>query len=139
MWTCRGMGQRGLTHSCVKFGNRSLTLFPCVALTEDLAGTLHQHLAHEGQSESFELLGEVLAAPSHGGVTRYTLLSSPRRPRGRANTIKHSLLKTFRCRHCIGSTWSWQVTGVPERMLSSGHKSGVSSTFRRNVEELASR
>ena len=33
-----------------------------VALPEDLASTLDRHLAHEGQSEGFELLGEVLAA-----------------------------------------------------------------------------
>jgi hypothetical protein len=79
-----------------------------------------------------------LRRPSHGGVTRYTLLSSPRRPRGRAHTITQSLLKTFRCRHCIGSTWSWQVTGVPARALSSGHNSGVSSTFRKNVEDSGS-
>ncbi len=79
-----------------------------------------------------------LLRPSQGGVTRYTVLSSPRRPSGRARTIKHSLLKTFRCRHCIGSTWSWQVTGVLARELSSGHKSGVSSTFRKNVEDSGS-
>ena len=33
-----------------------------VALPEDLASTLHRHLSHKGQSEGFELLGEVLAA-----------------------------------------------------------------------------
>ena len=58
--------------------------------------------------------------------------------RKRAHTITHSLLKTFWWRHCIGSTWSRQTTGVPERVLSSGHNSGVSSTFRKNVEESAS-
>jgi hypothetical protein len=36
--------------------------------------------------------------PCHGGVTRYTLPSSPRRLRGRAYTMTHSLLKTLRCR-----------------------------------------
>ncbi len=62
----------------------------------------------------------------------------PRRPRGRTHTITHSLLKTFRCRHCIVSTWSWQVTGVPARALSSGHNSSVSSAFRKNVEDSGS-
>jgi hypothetical protein len=36
---------------------------PRVALAEDLAGTLHRHLPHQGHGEGLELLGEVLAAP----------------------------------------------------------------------------
>jgi hypothetical protein len=36
---------------------------PRVALAEDLASTLDRHLSHEGHSEGFELLGEVLTAP----------------------------------------------------------------------------
>ena len=80
-----------------------------------------------------------LPRPSHGGVTRYTVPSSQRPPRGRAQTLAYSLLKTLRFRHCIGSTWSWEVTGGPARVLSYGHKSGVSSTFNRKVKELASR
>jgi hypothetical protein len=43
-------------------------------------------------------------------------------------------LKTLRCRHRIGSTWSWQVTVVPARALSSGHNAAVSSTFSTNVD-----
>ncbi len=39
---------------------------PRVALAEDLAGTLHGHLPHQGHSEGLELLGEVLAAPLPG-------------------------------------------------------------------------
>ncbi len=35
---------------------------PRVSLVEDLANTLDRHLAHEGHSEGFELLGEVFAA-----------------------------------------------------------------------------
>jgi hypothetical protein len=111
---------------------------PRVDLSDDMAGTLNWHLQHQGHGEGSNSWVNCLLRPSHGRVTRYTLPSSPRRPRGRAQTITHFLLKTLRCRHCIGSTWSWQVTGGPARLLSSGHKCGVSSTFNRNVEELAS-
>ncbi len=41
---------------------------PRIALTEDLTGTLHRHLPHEGQGECLELLSEVLAAPLPGGA-----------------------------------------------------------------------
>ena len=58
--------------------------------------------------------------PSQGGFTGYTFPSLLPRPRGTAQTITHSLLKTFRCRHCIGTTWSWQVTDLPACALSSG-------------------
>ncbi len=112
---------------------------PRVALADDLAATLHRHLPHQGHSECLELLGDVLLLPSQGKVTQYTLPSSPRRPRGRAHTITHSLLRTLKCRHCIGSTWSWQVSGVPARALFSSHKSDVSFTFNRKVEELPPR
>ncbi len=76
--------------------------------------------------------------PSQSGVTRYTLSSSPRRPRGSAHKITHILLNTLRCSRRIGSSWSWQVTGVPARVLSSGDMCGISSTFNRKVKELAS-
>lgn len=39
---------------------------PRVAHAEDLAGTLHQHLVHQGHCEGLELLGEVLATPLPG-------------------------------------------------------------------------
>jgi hypothetical protein len=79
-----------------------------------------------------------LLRPSHRGVTRYTLTSSPRRLRGSAHTITHSLLKTSGYRHCNSLTLPKQTTGVPARALSSDHRSDVSSTFNRKVEELAS-
>ena len=50
---------------------------PRVALPEDLVSTLDRHLAHEGQSEGFELLGEVLAA----SLPRRRSKSAPRCPR----------------------------------------------------------
>jgi hypothetical protein len=37
-----------------------------VALAEDLTGTLHRHLPHEGQGECLEVLSAVLAAPLPG-------------------------------------------------------------------------
>ena len=75
--------------------------------------------------------------PPTGGP-RYTLLSLLSRPCSMAHTTTHSLLTAFRCCHCIGSTWSWQVTEVQARALSSGNNAAVSSTFNTNVEELAS-
>jgi hypothetical protein len=39
---------------------------PRVALAEDLTGTLHWHLPHEGQGECLDLRSEVLAAPLSG-------------------------------------------------------------------------
>jgi hypothetical protein len=62
------------------------------------------------------------------GVTRYTVPPLLRRSRGRPHTITPTLFKTLRSRHCIGPTLWWQVTGVPARVLFSGHKSSVSST-----------
>ena len=35
-------------------------------------------------------------------------------------------------------TWSWMTNGIPARTFSSGHSSGVSSTFRRIIEGSAS-
>ena len=51
---------------------------PRVALPEDLASTLDRHLSHEGQSEGFELLGEVLAAsfPRRGHTIHLTVVAT---------------------------------------------------------------
>jgi hypothetical protein len=38
----------------------------------------------------------------------------------------------------MGSTWWWHITGVPARVLTAGHNAAVSSTFKMDVEELAS-
>ncbi len=49
---------------------------PPVAFAEDLAGTLHRHLFHQGHGKGLKLLGEVLATPlprwgSHGTPCRH--------------------------------------------------------------------
>ncbi|MEY4692496.1 MAG: hypothetical protein RIT19_2821 [Verrucomicrobiota bacterium] len=53
-----------------------------VALAEDLAGTLHGHLTHQGHGEGLELLGEVLAAtlPGRGHTVHLAVVAtaSPR-------------------------------------------------------------
>jgi hypothetical protein len=46
--------------------------------------------------------GSACCSHPHGEVTRYTLPSSPRRPRGMAYTITHSSVETLRCHHSIG-------------------------------------
>jgi len=54
---------------------------PRVAFPEDLASTLDRHLSHEGQSEGFELLGEVLAASfPRRGHTIHFAVAAPASP-----------------------------------------------------------
>ena len=42
------------------------------------------------------------------------------------------------CRLADLPTWSWMTNGIPARAFSSGYSSGVSSTFRRIIEDSAS-
>ena len=64
---------------------------PRVALAEDLAGTLHGHLTHQGHGEGLELLGEVLVASVPGRCDSIDLAvvatASPRQ-----RTDDHTLL-----------------------------------------------
>jgi hypothetical protein len=74
---------------------------------------------------------------SKGGMTR-----SPCHRHNGAHAAAHKrphtpLLKTFRCRRCIGSSWSLQVTMVLARALSAGHNESISSTFKTSLVELA--
>jgi len=64
---------------------------PRIALAENLASTLDRHLAHEGESGGFELLGEVLAAsfPRRGHTIHLGVVASAP---PRQSTHGHALL-----------------------------------------------
>ena len=64
---------------------------PRVALAEDLAGTLHGHLTHQGHGEGLELLGEVLAAtlPGRGDSIDLAIVATAS---SRQRTDDHALL-----------------------------------------------
>jgi hypothetical protein len=108
-------------------------------LANDVACTLHWHLAHEDQSESLVLLGEKLAAffPRRCHTVHLAIVAtlSPRQRTQRSRTpcCRHSDSATASARHDRS-----KPTVVPARVLFFGHKSGVSSTFNRKVGELAS-
>ena len=66
-------------------------LHPRVALAEDLAGTLHGHLTHQGHCEGLEFLGEVLAAtlPGRGHTVHLAVVATAS---SRQRTDDHALL-----------------------------------------------
>ncbi len=64
---------------------------PRVALAEDLAGTLHGHLTHQGHGEGLELLDEVLAATLPGRCDSIDLAIVATAP-SRQRTDDHAFL-----------------------------------------------
>jgi hypothetical protein len=78
---------------------------PRVVLAEDLASTLDWHFTHQSHCEGIELLDKVLATLLPGWSLTVHLARLLRPPQGRAYTLTHTFLQTYKCRHCIGSTW----------------------------------
>jgi len=64
---------------------------PGVALTEDLPGALHGHLAHQGQGKGLKLLGEMLAAslPGRSDTVHLAVVATAS---SRQRTNDHALL-----------------------------------------------
>ncbi len=110
-------------------------LHPRVALAEDLNGTLHRHLPHGGQGACLELLSELLAAPLLGpGHTVHLAIvgSAPARQsaQNHALLVEDTLVALV---HRLDVVVAGH-RGSGARALASGHNSGVTSTFKTNVE-----
>ena len=61
-----------------------------------------------------------------------------RRPGNPSPIVALDLSRPGRRRLADLPTWSWMTNGIPARAFSSGHSSGVASTFRRIIEDSAS-